>query len=125
MVVRNLRFRRGVRLKVHRQFRHGLAGQSDLDALMRGHRQFDRLVRFGVVRERVSQDPRVRVREVGARTENMVAEPGARPESRDSYLACTTIISSQPAVHSIILAGRAAGSSAQQAKNSSLEFDRS
>ena len=78
MVVRNLCFRRGVHLKVHRQF--------------------DRLVRFGVVCKRVGQDSRVRVREVGARTEDMVAEPGARLGFRDSYLAGKTIISSQPAV---------------------------
>lgn len=105
MVVRNLCFRRGVHLKVHRQF--------------------DRLVGFGVVRKRVGQDPRVRVREVGARTENMVAEPGARPEIRDSCFACQTIISSQAAVLSKILASKVAGSSEQQAKNSSREFDRS
>ena len=105
MVVRNLCFRRGVHLKVHRQF--------------------DRLVRFDVVRKRVGQDPRVRVREVGARTEDMVAEPGARPEIRASYLACKTIISSQPAVLSKILASKAAGTSAQQAKNSSREYGRS
>ena len=80
VVVRSLRFRRGVRLQVHRQFRHGLAGQGDLDALVRRHRQFDRLVRFGVVRERVRQDPGMRVREVGAHTEDMVAKPGDCPK---------------------------------------------
>ena len=103
MVVWNLCFRRGIHLKVHRQF--------------------DRLDRFGVVRKRVGKDPRVRVREVGPSTENMVAEPVARPELRDSYLACKTIISSQPAVLSKTLASKMAGSSVQQPKDSSREFD--
>ena len=38
------------------------------------------LDRFGVVRERVRQDPDMRVREVGACTEDMVAEPGDCPK---------------------------------------------